>query len=290
MADDKFGAIQIGDSAQLEHTISPQDVADFVALTGDNNPLHVDEHYAASTSFKKPVVHGMLTASFISTLIGTKLPGEGSLWYEQSLRFLAPVRVGDKITVIGTVRHKSEVSKALVINIQVREGQGKTVIEGDVKVKILQDGDNDPYRSDTDPAWQRPAVAPTANDQSPKGQGAVLITGGGRGIGAAVARELAAGGIPVVINYCHSQSAAEEVVRAIQEHGGAAVAVQADIREREQVSHMIRQAVDRFGPIAGLVHGAAAPIGNSAIADLSWEQIQEQFDIQIKGGYHVIQE
>ena len=82
-----FKAIQIGEKAELIHTITQRDIDKFVDLTGDNNKLHVDMEFAAKTSYKKPVAHGMLGASFVSTIIGTKLPGDGALWYSQNLEF-----------------------------------------------------------------------------------------------------------------------------------------------------------------------------------------------------------
>ena len=83
-----YEEINIGDAAEIKHTITQSDIEKFVELTGDDNKLHVDEDYASTTSFKKPVAHGMLGASFISTIIGTKLPGDGALWYAQNLEFL----------------------------------------------------------------------------------------------------------------------------------------------------------------------------------------------------------
>ena len=100
--------INIGDSASVKHTISQNDIEKFVDLTGDDNKLHIDKEFAQKTEFKKPVVHGMLGASFISTLIGTKLPGDGALWYSQTLEFLRPVRVGDTITVNSVVIQKND--------------------------------------------------------------------------------------------------------------------------------------------------------------------------------------
>ena len=84
----KYGEIKVGDKATLQHKITQNDIEKFVDLTGDDNKLHIDKDYAARTSFKKPVVHGMLGASFISTIIGTKLPGDGALWFSQTLEFL----------------------------------------------------------------------------------------------------------------------------------------------------------------------------------------------------------
>ena len=77
----RFDEITVGQVAELEHVVTPEDLEKFVDLTGDDNRLHVDASYAARTSFKKPVAHGMLGASFISTIIGTRLPGDGALWF-----------------------------------------------------------------------------------------------------------------------------------------------------------------------------------------------------------------
>jgi 3-oxoacyl-[acyl-carrier protein] reductase len=134
---DRFETIQVGDEAEISRVITAADVDAFVTLTGDTNPLHTDEAYAAQTSFQQPVVHGMLTASFISTIIGTKLPGEGALWYEQQLRFIAPVRVGEQIRVWAKVTHKSAAQRIVLLETVVFGEGGRRVIEGQGKVKIL---------------------------------------------------------------------------------------------------------------------------------------------------------
>src|SRR6187402_1989302 len=103
-----YAEINVGDKETLSHKISKQDIDKFVQLTGDDNKLHVDEAFAGTTQFKKPVVHGMLGASFISTIIGTKLPGDGALWFSQTLEFLLPVRIGDDLTVVAEVIKKHD--------------------------------------------------------------------------------------------------------------------------------------------------------------------------------------
>ena len=102
----KFEEIEIGQKAEITHRITLDDLQSFVKITGDDNQLHVNEEFASRTSFKKPVVHGMLGASFISTIIGTRIPGDGALWYEQHLEFLMPVRVGDEISIRAEVVKK----------------------------------------------------------------------------------------------------------------------------------------------------------------------------------------
>lgn len=80
--------IAVGTVEEITHTITKKDISDFVSLTGDDNRLHVDLEFASKTKFKKPAAHGMLGASFISTIIGTKIPGDGALWFSQSLEFI----------------------------------------------------------------------------------------------------------------------------------------------------------------------------------------------------------
>jgi 3-hydroxybutyryl-CoA dehydratase len=95
--------MRVGQSAQFSKTISESDVYLFAGITGDFNPAHVDEEYAGKTFFETRVVHGMLTASFISTIVGTMLPGPGSIYVSQEVNFLAPVKIGDTITTTAEV-------------------------------------------------------------------------------------------------------------------------------------------------------------------------------------------
>ena len=95
--------IKVGDTAKFSKTVSESDVYLFAGVTGDLNPAHVSEDYAKDTFFKTRIAHGMLSASFISTVIGTMLPGPGSVYMRQEVRFLAPVKFGDTITAVVEV-------------------------------------------------------------------------------------------------------------------------------------------------------------------------------------------
>ena len=88
----------VGDSAEITKTIEQSDVDAFADVTGDRNPIHVDEEFAKTTRFGKRIAHGMLTASLISSVLANKLPGEGSVYLGQTLQFVAPVFPGDEIT------------------------------------------------------------------------------------------------------------------------------------------------------------------------------------------------
>jgi len=107
------GIYKIGQTAELTHCISAADIDAFAKLTGDYNPVHMNDEYATKMLLGKRVAHGMLTASFISNLIGEKLPGPGALLYEQNIHFISPVYIGEIIRVIAQVVVTSQKPGAL---------------------------------------------------------------------------------------------------------------------------------------------------------------------------------
>jgi 3-hydroxybutyryl-CoA dehydratase len=126
--------LKIGDIAEFSKTVSESDIYQFAGVTGDFNPAHINEDYAKKTFFKTRIAHGMLSAGFISTVIGTKLPGTGSIYIKQDLSFLAPVRIGDTITarveVIEIMDGKNRVRLRTVCVNQ----EGTQVLDGEAVV------------------------------------------------------------------------------------------------------------------------------------------------------------
>ncbi|RLD05957.1 MAG: enoyl-CoA hydratase [Chloroflexi bacterium] len=123
--------IKIGDSASLTKSFSDTDVRSFAEISGDKNPLHLDDDYAAQTQFERRLVHGMLTAGLISAILGTKLPGEGSIYLSQSFNFRAPVFIGDTITARVTITKIRE-DKPIITAETICENQdGVVVLEGE---------------------------------------------------------------------------------------------------------------------------------------------------------------
>src|SRR6187455_3496630 len=98
-----FEDLSVGMTETLEKTVSSSDVVGFAQLTGDRNPIHLSEHFAAKTQFGGRIAHGLYTASLISAVIGTRLPGPGAVYLSQTLRFLAPVKIGDTVEAIVEV-------------------------------------------------------------------------------------------------------------------------------------------------------------------------------------------
>ena len=98
-----FEDLSVGMSEHLAKTIASSDVVGFAQVTGDRNPIHLSEHFAAKTQFKRRIAHGLYTASLISAVLGTRLPGPGAIYVSQTLNFRAPVRIGDTVEVTVTV-------------------------------------------------------------------------------------------------------------------------------------------------------------------------------------------
>ena len=127
--------LEVGTSESLAKTITDADIVLFAGISCDTNPVHVDDEYAAGTRFGGRIAHGMLSASLISAAIANKLPGPGTIYLGQSLRFLAPVRPGDTVTATVTVKEiNSEKRRATLSTVCTVEGVA--VIEGEAQVLV----------------------------------------------------------------------------------------------------------------------------------------------------------
>ena len=124
----------IGDSAEITKTIEQADIDAFAGVTGDHNPVHVDEEFAKTTRFGRRIAHGMLTASLISSVLANKLPGEGSVYLGQTLQFVAPVFPGDEITARVTVKEIREGKPILKLETICINQREEIVIRGEATV------------------------------------------------------------------------------------------------------------------------------------------------------------
>ena len=129
-----FDELAIGDSATIERTLTTEDIQLFAVLSGDVNPQHLDADYAASTRFHGVIAHVMLGGALISAVLGTRLPGPGTIYLGQTLKFLAPVRVGDRLRISVTVSARDEAKKHLTLACSCVNQDGATVISGEAQV------------------------------------------------------------------------------------------------------------------------------------------------------------
>ena len=127
--------LSVGQSADLVRTVGEADIIAFAAVTGDNNPVHLDAAFAATTSFGERIAHGMLSAGYISAVIGTQLPGPGAIYLSQALRFKRPVKIGDEVTARATIT-EIDAAKARVTLATVCLVNGKPVVEGEALIMV----------------------------------------------------------------------------------------------------------------------------------------------------------
>jgi len=127
-----------GQHVSFRKTFTDEDVRRFIEITGDSNPLHVDDEFAARTQFGRRIVHGMLAASIFSTMVGMLLPGTGAIYRSQTIRFLLPVYLGDTVTAHFVVRSVDRAKHRLEIEAWIENEAGEHVIEGDCEAGLLR--------------------------------------------------------------------------------------------------------------------------------------------------------
>ncbi|MEO8598614.1 MAG: bifunctional enoyl-CoA hydratase/phosphate acetyltransferase [bacterium] len=125
-----YDEMHIGQMARQTRTLNKQDIAAFAAVSGDTNPAHLDAEYADKTLFHGVVAHGMWSAALISKLLGTKLPGPGTIYLDQTLHFLNPVRIGDMLRITATVVSKDDLKKIVQLDCQIKNQTGTLVLSG----------------------------------------------------------------------------------------------------------------------------------------------------------------
>jgi 3-hydroxybutyryl-CoA dehydratase len=134
----KYSEIKMGQSAEVVHTITKDDIQTFGDLSGDYNPLHFDEDWAKTTMFGSRIAHGLLTASFISTAIGMHLPGAGTIYIGQSMRFLSAVKIGDTITARVEVVNLDDEKERVTLKTTCTNQKGKLVLDGEAQVTLMR--------------------------------------------------------------------------------------------------------------------------------------------------------
>ena len=134
-----FEDLKVGMTSATARTVTDADIVLFAGVSGDTNPLHLNQDYAATTMFKSRIAHGMLSAAYISAVLGTKLPGPGAVYVAQTLRFKAPVRVGDTVTARVEVTELLAEKKRAIFKTECMVA-GKPVIEGEATLMIPSRG------------------------------------------------------------------------------------------------------------------------------------------------------
>lgn len=132
----KFEEIKIGAKASSVNLVTDEKIKIFAEISGDDNPIHLDDEFAKNSIFKKRIAHGLYVSSYISALIANKLPGRGTIYINQNLNFLAPVFIDDRITTELEVMRIKEEKRIVFLNTKCFNQDGKLVIDGTAIVKV----------------------------------------------------------------------------------------------------------------------------------------------------------
>lgn len=261
----KYSEIFVGQKAEVIHHITAKDIEKFAELTGDDNRLHVDAAFAKQTAFKKQVAHGMLGASFISTVIGTKLPGDGALWFSQSLEFLLPVRIGDTITVIAEVLKKNDREESIELSTVIFNQNKQKVTTGNAKVKIV------PFEEQED------TIVPES-DIKPK---IALVVGASGGIGLEVTKQLLSEGFSVIGHYNRNASDLKALKESLDKPERLIV-MQSDLTSDSGVSQILETTNRYTDHLDAFVYTSSPSIPNIDFQMLDWNDFQRQLKLHVE--------
>ena len=292
--------INVGSTFSEEHQISSDLVDKFAAFSGDYNPIHMDGSYAKERGYSDRVAHGALQLIYLSRLLGMQLPGPGAVWVSQEVYWNRPVFVGDRIKMTATVLGYSRSSKLLKLQVDIVNQFNDKVMEGEAVVKVSQVlvrnlvGERGPLELESKGSEsqtkktreKRPMRKQKKQDLN--NARVALISGGSRGIGAAVAGRLVADGYRVVVNYVHDESSADAVVREINDKGGVAVKYRADVGDEQAVSTMSRDVIGELGRCDVVVHAASPSLARIMAEEISLNHLEEYFRVYLGGAISLV--
>ena len=266
----KYSEIKVGQKAEVSHQITASDIEKFAELTGDDNRLHLDAEFAKKTSFNKQVAHGMLGASFISTVIGTKLPGDGALWFSQNLEFLLPVRIGDTITVIAEVIKKHDREEIIELSTEIFNQNKQKVTNGSAKVKIV--------------SQEKEQKTSESNDKKKH----ALVLGASGGIGFESTRQLLESGFKVFAHY----NSNNERLRKLKENlddVNQLILMQGDLSLKHSVTKIVESIARYIESIDALIYAASPAIPNIDFEKLDWNDFKKQIQLHVEIPFVLVQ-
>ncbi len=276
---DRLSALKVGQTETISRTIAVEDVAAFARLSNDYNELHLSDEFAARTELSERVAHGFLSASLLSALVGTKIPGRGSLYVSQSIDFTAPVYINDFVEARATIEKIDVDTRLVTLATEIVNQHGKPVLRGMAQVKVLrlaEDGD------------ERARPIDLGRSGGLLAGRVALITGASRGAGRAMARLFAAEGARVWINFHKSPEAAEKLANDISAAGGVSRTIKADVTNEADVARLL-QTVTSDGGLHILVNNAGPRIRSGAFTSFAWSDVAEAYEKVVGSAFRVTQ-
>lgn len=262
MMKDVINSLKVGDEVSRTFEISKSSLDSYAKLTGDNNPIHMNEAYARAAGFRGRVAHGMYLAGLVSRIIGEDMPGHGALWFAQDMSFEEPVYAGDRLTVTVKVEQLSQAARAVKVGVIARDGHGNVKFKGGGTVTM-----------------------PKVKTESNAKVRSALVTGGSGGIGSAICRMLAGAGMNVLVGYSRDAARAEALCAEIGGKKRRCEPVCLDLSDGAALKRM----VTRCGKIDTVVCCAMQTWRRKSFAELSAEELVEDFGQAVAGNAALLQ-
>ena len=289
--------IDVGTTFSEEHEISTDLVDKFAEFSGDYNPVHLDRDYARERGYSDRVAHGALQLAYLSRLLGMQLPGPGTIWVSQKVNWNLPVFVGDRIKITATVLGYSNSTNLLKLQIDIVNQLNYKVMEGEAVVRLSEvlsrslvgeESVLEPDAKKSKNQIRKVGQMGSKKERNVNGARVALISGGSRGIGAAVVRKLAANGYRVVINYVHDEMSADAVAREIIQEGGVALRYRADIGDAQAVSKMTNDVLAEFGRCDVVIHAASPVLERITAEEIRLDHLEDYFRVYLGGAISLV--
>lgn len=264
-----FGELKIGQNFSFKHRVLQEDVEAFATLSGDFNPLHVNKEFAANTQFRRPVVHGIFTASLVSRLVGMHLPGPGALWISQSFEFKGPAFVGDELTISAKLMKISQSVKIATISVSVVNQKNEIILDGTGRVTLLE------KKADS-------KEEVSLNNKT-------LVIGGSKGIGAGIIEKLLHRGDEVIFTYNKSKEASEDLINTMTSETNRIRAFKCDLSLSTDIETLVKNLSDLDFIPNVLIFCASRPPIPRQFKEVSSEEFVDFFEIQIVSTFKILQ-
>lgn len=258
-----------GQSFQSKFIVDATFIHKFADLFGDDNPIHVDQAEAKDFGYPRQVAHGAILSGLLSKMIGTVVPGAGAVWINQSINWVSPVFAGDEIEIRVSVEQISESTGIMELQTEAQNQLRTIVMQGSAQVKI-----NEKLTNNSTPNGEVKRVA--------------LVTGGSRGIGAAIARSLAQRGVSVAVGYQQSEAEAKEVVQDIESYGGVAREFNVDLANQKSATMIVTDVNQTFGRLDTVIHAASKPIAPGNVNSLTYDDIEAHLKVTLGGALALV--